>query len=280
MSQNDINLLIPKLSQVKAGLGEDFNPEYTDFTAVELFLEQLPYDLNAAHKAISDLKGYANEIAEYPDTKKLNPGEILGLSQDDRDIAAIYIDNYLGAARKSQNSLLHYISKAMHISVPSSLSDLMKKTNKEGNTLPDDISAVLSDYWRISGKQLKAYRDLSEHHALVASDCRLYKVDTNSLLLYMALPNNPEEKSAKRLKYEEPIVHAIPYVINNFRDLCRMVNQIMEILSQKIDHDGRNVITTIFKGPLTLGPKAEFSGHRIPISKQSIAQEKFLWKIK
>jgi hypothetical protein len=129
--------------------------------------------------------------------------------------------------------------------------------------LPADIGQLVLDYWDKHGKKLKDYRDLAQHHALVASDVRIFLAPSGQSLLYMTLPNNPMAKSATALSYSNPAVHATIYLETEFVALIRFAH---ELVRRMVDPRGphKSGPRFRFKGPLAVGPGALREGTTVP----------------
>jgi hypothetical protein len=138
---------------------------------------------------------------------------------------AFRVDAFLDSARRAQNGVVPYVSRALHMSLPQSLDDVLKKATGRVQ-LPDWLRDILVQYWQSSGKRLKDYRDLSQHHALVSSDAYVFWRKSGEPAIFLVLPNNPQVKSAAALTFEPPVVHAAPYCRTAFFELLQMVYRV------------------------------------------------------
>jgi hypothetical protein len=105
--------------------------------------------------------------------------------------------------------------------LPPSLRKCADKIVSNKVNLPDELARLVTDYWVDGGKRLRDYRDLSQHHLLLSSDARATLDAKRKAYLYLALPNNPEVKSMRRLKFADPVIHALPYANRAYQDLYR-----------------------------------------------------------
>lgn len=220
-----------------------------------MHLEQLPYCLGAAWAAVRRLIVGANGLGELPDVKRLAPGarNILLLTPESRDPLAHEVDAYLGAARRAQNGVVPYLSRVFRRSLPTSLREVNQKLTAGRLSIQPDADSLITGYWAKAGARLRDYRDLSEHHAIVASDARVVRADNGRVCLYLALPNNPEVKSAARLSYDPP-VHALKYVVESFLTLCAFVSRLVDVMIDQVPSSGMVAVTFNFKGALRVGP--------------------------
>ena len=153
-----------------------------------------------------------NSIKENVMDEVPNEGGLL-LSHNDRDVMAFIVDNFLDSARRTQNVLLNYISNSYSLkNFPKSMNDFIKKIEYWEEKIPKNIVQTIHNYWDKSGRQLKDYRDLSQHFAVIASDARAFKDGSGEIHIFFVLPNNPEIKSASKTIYESPYIHVLIYV--------------------------------------------------------------------
>ena len=177
-------------------------------------LELLPYVLGAAGKAVSDLAAAQNRLAEEHHGR-LAPNHIQGLGDDVRDELTYSVDGFLDAARRAQNAVIPYLRRGLRMSLPASMNKLMKALRAGRLEFPEKLGTNLDRYWTNHGERLKAYRDISQHHSLVTSDVRIFLADGRTAV-YFVLPSNPEAKSARRLTFGSPPVHALSYLLDEF----------------------------------------------------------------
>lgn len=224
-----IKPLVPHLPNLKIEIQSRYKGRYYQATKREL--EQLPYALEASYYALRSLLQAANRVADDFRQEGTKVSKIIIPGRPCEELAFM-IDNFLDAARRTQNAIRPYLSKSLRISVPKSMKDLISKIEKKGIKLPKEIKALLVEYWKNHGSRLKHYRDAAQHHCVVSSDVVL-QYDGDDVFLYLSLVNNPEEGSrqgASAFRWERPFVHAIPFVIQNFFALVEVIHNLTFVL--------------------------------------------------
>jgi len=192
-----------------------------------------------------------------------SPGPI-AIGAGGRDQLSYRIDSFLEAARRTQNAVIPYLSKALSISLPASLADLVKRIEKEKVLLPENIAKDILGYWTNQGRKLKDYRDLSQHHALVASEVRVFKASVGKPAIYIALPKNPEAKDPNKLDFDDPPVQAYYYLKEQLRWLIRFCHVVTTALTVPPSGPSRSVSASIvFRNSLKMGAGAQLVGHTI-----------------
>lgn len=192
--------------------------------ALDRDLEQLPYCLHGTFDALVRVAAAQEHLVESAASEgALKPGVVYLLPTERRDEMAFPFDSFLDFARRTQNAVTRYIHRALDLSIPASLSDAVKGMRSKKLPITGDLALTLDHYWTDSGEKLKAYRDLAQHHTLLSSDGRVFLDGANVPSIYLAIPNNPEERSPRALEYATPAVHALPYAIRAYQDLYRFV---------------------------------------------------------
>lgn len=242
-----IKPLVPHLPNLKIEIQSCYiGPKYQP---TQRELEQLPYSLEASYNAVRILTADANRIVdEYREWReKVKRSSIIIPGRPCEELAFM-IDNFLDAARRTQNALQPYLSKSLGISIPKSMANLINKIENKSIELPKEIEALLLGYWKNHGLILKEYRDAAQHHCVVSSDVIL-KFDRNEAFLYLSLVNNPKEVSMKgpsAVRWESPFVHAIPFVIKSFFALLEVIHNVTFILLSMSPTDKKEVQQTEF----------------------------------
>ena len=118
----------------------------------------------------------------------------------------------LSLIRIMQNVSLKLISKKLKISLPNSMNDLIRK-GRENYDLEVNIWRIIKRYWTKSGKYIKIYRDVDQHHTALITHSFL-EVDPIEKILVI-LPDNPEEKSPLNFRYSKEI-DAIRFLETHF----------------------------------------------------------------
>jgi hypothetical protein len=73
------------------------------------------------------------------------------------------------------------------------------------STIPSPIRKAIVDYWQNEGARLAAYRDVDQHHDVLARMCVLDVDGTSASRLWVWLPDNPEAKSAQNFTYSSSV---------------------------------------------------------------------------
>ena len=256
--------LLPHLKvlqhQYLSGLSDDdekFRSAYFD-------LELLPYSLGGTWHALSELARIQNDlIAKYP-REQLQGAAFLGLATDERDLLSFMVDNFLDASSRAQNSVIHYLSRGLSRSLPSSFSDLVKKMESGRVKLPRLPHDETLNYWAQFGRQLRDYRDLAQHHALATSDARLVPAADGRIGVYLLLPSNPEAKSAGKLVFCDPEVHAFPFALRQFKALVMFLGWLTRGLVSTRAGDQKQAVFHVFRDPATIGPGVRHRAHVPP----------------
>lgn len=251
---------LPNLGTLRHQLMESVPEE--QFRSAYFTLELLPYSMGATYQAVLDFVAAERDLITRTTANDAEGNVVHAIGPGGRDLLSYRIDAFLDAARRTQNAVVPYMSKALSISLPNSLADVIKRLDSNKLTLPDKIAADVRGYWSHQGKRLKDYRDLSQHHALVASEVRIFYASDGRPALYLALPNNPEDKSPTKLVFDAPTIQAYFYMKDQLHWLIRFCHEITSALAKPPPGNVRSVTSSIvFRSPLTLGPNAKLEGH-------------------
>jgi hypothetical protein len=126
-------------------------------------------------------------------------------------------------------------------------------------------------YWDVYGQHLENYRDLSQHHAPVASDERPVRSDDGRVGVYLLLPSNPEAKSAGRLTFGSPNIQAFSYAKRQFKALLVFSDWLTTGLLPKPEQR-RQLLITVFRDPATLGGGVVYEGY-VPPTEEALRTE-------
>ena len=258
-------------SRLRQGLSSD--PEKQRIQ--EYFLEQLPYSMSAAAMSLVNLaKSQIDAPTCIPDFPRDAKGiGIVLLPEHVKNLMGHSIDNYFDSARRVQNAVTTYIGKVLRISVPASISDMVKDIKNGNLSLPENINNVILKYWEVDGSKIKQYRDLAQHFVVVSSDARLFQIPGGRDYISIVIPNNPQEKSPVRLSFENPKVDAFDYIFKSFMMLYEFVYLSTLILLSYTSATDHEEITILFKTPLSPGAKQP-EGHPIPDIEKMTSQIK------
>ncbi len=128
----------------------------------------------------------------------------------------------LSLIRIMQNISLKLISKKLKISLPNSMNDLIQK-EREKFELEVNIWRIIKRYWTKSGKSVKVYRDLDQHHLALITHSFL-ELDPQEKILVL-LPDNPEEKSPLNFRYSKEI-DAVRFFETNFIEFNNYIEEL------------------------------------------------------
>lgn len=131
----------------------------------------------------------------------------------------------LSLIRIMQNLSLKLISKKLKISLPASMNNLINK-GREKYELPVNIWRIIKRYWSKSGKLVKSYRDVDQHHFALITHSFLELKPKEKILVI--LPDNPEIKNPLRFTYNKEI-DAIRFLEQKFIEF----NEYIEALAKE-----------------------------------------------
>ncbi len=121
-----------------------------------------------------------------------------------------------------QDKILQLVSKKLNISLPSSMRRLIKRGNKEYG-IPSKIFYIIRRYWTKSGKKVRNYRDIDQHHfALITHSSLIIKPDYK---LEILLPDNPEVKRIEEFSYNKA-TDALKFLEENFFALHDFIDEL------------------------------------------------------
>jgi hypothetical protein len=255
--------LIPLSSRIRQATDDDSEKQILH----EFYLEQLQYTIYLSANAVISLAQLFGEAKKYfppigSDGKK-HIGTVI-LPEPIKNQLCFAVDHYFDGSRRSLNAVNVFLSKTLKISVPSSFSKLIKRLNSDKIKLPERILTLVLNYWNSDGRLIKAYRDLSQHFAVISSDARAFLSPDGKILYYLLLPNNPEEKNPTKFCYEDPRIDAFPFIFESYKKLYEFIFELTHILFSYTSNEGTETVPVIFKSPLRLGGKQKFEGHYEP----------------
>jgi hypothetical protein len=136
------------------------------------------------------------------------------------------VPSALSSLRIMQNSVLPVFATGhgRRITVPSRLSDAIKRLHTLG--LSAQFKARVLQYWQAHGKDLKQYRDLDQHFAVVVRHTFLRTDEPRRVLVL--LPDNPEGRSPESFTYERE-VDALDFVRGAFMSLHQLYEDLATI---------------------------------------------------
>lgn len=124
-----------------------------------------------------------------------------------------------------QNCLIEILGKKLKNSLPSSMSDYVKKNKRrDKNETESKIYSLIFDYWKESGLDVKHYRDVDQHFGHLFHNA-LIMISENSIDLELRIPDNPKVKSWKKFTYHKKY-DAIKFILESFEALHRLINDV------------------------------------------------------
>lgn len=258
------HILLPHLKLLQHQFLASTEEDDEKYRSAYFDLELLPYALGGTWYALAELARIQNEIiSKYP-PERLEGLVFFGLPNEDRDLLSYMVDNFLDAARRAQNSVIHYLSRGLRMSLPSSMSTLIKQMEAGRIQLPALPHEQMLVYWANNGRLIKDYRDLAQHHALVTSDARLIRSADGRVGIYLLLPSNPGVKQAGKLTFNEPEVHAFPFALHQFKVLIFFLGWLTRGLVSRRPEDRMQSVIHLFRNYAELGPGVVYTAHVPP----------------
>jgi hypothetical protein len=213
-----VPVLLAQLASFEAGL-----PAFRDRKAN---FAQVPFSLGGmTHAFFEFVRAQRDMIERSPPSE----GTTLVLSPDQSAPLAYALDAFLDHARRVSDAVLFLVSARHRISLPSSMPDVVARLRARSSLLPNERALILA-YWEQYGLRVKEYRDLAQHHALLTSDCRVFRSVNGEPSVYLAIPNNPSVKSVSKLSFENPTVHAFLFMRRVLYDTIEFVNRLSILL--------------------------------------------------
>lgn len=254
--------LFPHLPEVTFRLMSKIPIEHGDRRRTAIIeLEMLPYAMAATYHSCLQVVRTQLRVVESVFREHGSVQGVVLLSPVHQNELSFALDTFLESARRAQNALTPFLRRAFDGSLPSSLSDVVKRSEEGRVVLPASISQLLLAYWYANGKRLKDYRDTSQHHSIVASDARVFMSDDGEPGLRCLLPSNPESKASSKLVYGEPVVHAVPYVREQLMKIVEVTYRLTRAILDLVPGASRQSVSALSREPLVLG--APIQGHRL-----------------
>jgi len=121
-----------------------------------------------------------------------------------------------------QNRIPRLLSKELKMSLPASL-DQFIKYNTQKFHVENKYFQIVRRYWTKTGKRIKEYRDVEQHHFILTTDVFLIPMPVFKLLII--LPDNPEVKKPEELTYEKKY-NAMTYMEQSFENLHSCIEEL------------------------------------------------------
>ena len=229
----------------------------------ELDLLQFPHPVGAAFEALCRLEsGQVDLVERRLSQGPRDPRAIEMVNRSETYPLTFAIDSYLESAVRAQNGAWHYATKAFGLSnIPESLREAVKQMRKGSiKGIPQEVSSAIINYWDSGGRRLRAYRVLSQHFALVSSDVRLRFAPDGSAAIFLALPSDPEVTKPADLRYNNPVVLALPYCTESFSKMIQWIYDLARLIAPDSPRTPQGIVSMLM-GPLMVGD--HFNGHRV-----------------
>jgi len=265
-------------------------------------LEQLTYHIRGACASLLQLEAVRNELIKTQATS-LKPSHSVMLVSEAVDPLSFALDGYLHFVRRGMDGLVLYLRRATKGSkLPASFHHILlrHRTSEHlvsGSTrfsgriwtqfvqmngvgvivkgiekrrwpeLNNKITDITLHYWNNINRRLKGYRDQSNHTAIVSSNCTLLMTSDSRYELRLQLPDDPEERSPSKLRYD-PGIPAMTFVVNSLTATIKYANDIVERLIDLNADDPDEarcyslVLTPIRGAPIRIG--GTVSGEPVP----------------
>lgn len=157
------------------------------------------------------------------------------LSKDGRFVVAtpmvFHMSSQIGATVTSlcviQNllcSILPYVHSFKN-GLPSSFNQFVKKLD----VYSDDkrLKTLIKNYWKSNGSKLRSMRDIDQHFESLIGQTYYEEVDGNSKIIIL-LPDNPEDKSPKKFRYNNKI-NAYDFIKESFNSVHSLYDEMAKI---------------------------------------------------
>lgn len=221
--------------------------------AWEFQLERLPYCLGGAFwTLIETAELISAALANHePDFAH---DEVTQVVVEAVDVFRIrhHIDSYLEVSCRAQDALVGVLSVALSKSLPSSLSGCMRELRKRALPLPRELTEVLSQYWAQSGSALRKYRDLAQHHAIVASEATFVRSADGNIGLALSLPGNPSVKKPHEWRYGDHGEPAYSFCERAFNDMHECIYRSLYLVAQRLKRP--QLFTQMITARAPIGP--------------------------
>lgn len=136
-----------------------------------------------------------------------------------------------------QNRIPRILSKELKKSLPASLEQFIKGNNIKYR-VENKYFQIVRRYWVKTGKRIKKYRDVEQHHFILTTDVFLSSNPKFNLLVM--LPDNPEVKQPEKLTYVKEY-NAILYMEQSFENL----HSCIEDLAREFGHNPKKFSASI-----------------------------------
>ena len=140
------------------------------------------------------------------------------------------ISSILNSIRIMQNITVRLLKYELNeMTLPDSMHKLINN-EKHNEKLPNNIKKLVNEYWDNSGKKVKQYRDIIQHHYPLVR--KTYLQISPEIKIIILLPDNPDKKAYKDALFNEKI-NAIDYIRSAFYEF----HDLLESLSSEFGYE-------------------------------------------
>lgn len=229
---------------------------------LDIQLERLPYCMGGAYRAVMEVRQLlAAAVSAHQEEFARSKANQMILGQGETLFIRNAVDSYLDVSCRAQDAVLAYVSTTFYRSLRQSLSRYVKALKNGKVFSHPEIEAALSEYWSKTGRRLRQYRDLAQHHAVVASEGTLVMRSDGLIEVALLLPTDPSVKAPKDWTYRSPAVPAYIFCEQSYLDLFSFVYRVLFILARHLGYPEsfRRLVT--FRAPIGAGP---LPSHGVP----------------
>ena len=265
--------LLPNLGALQAVITSESISKGPDaYRGAAYRLEQMPYCLAAALTALLEAVRLQEEALGKLDLHSVGQNVDYSIPEEIRDPISYQIDAFLDAAVRAQNGLTGYLQHATKSSLPSGFRALAQAVLDGLLDFGGSVNRLIVEYWHSSGERLREYRDLGQHHVVLASNARIIITGGRIEMFFMPLPSNPADKAALKLVYAPDSPNALPYLATSFTELVRFLRRVIFELLGTDARTPRAVVCHMFKeGAVSDLPRAGVIVSRASIDEQLAA---------
>lgn len=115
-----------------------------------------------------------------------------------------------------------------------SLNAFMKKI--DGHGLQSDVTVIIKNYWNQSGKIIRGYRNINDHHiSLIQNSFFNYDSESQKFNLIVPLPDNADNEDTKSNKKRTYInqINAIEFIQSEFKILVKFLENLSRAYGYK-----------------------------------------------
>ncbi len=127
----------------------------------------------------------------------------------------------------AQNDVFPAVQKRLKLKCQIAKDMYKVVSNIDCYNLPPEVVARTKSYWETSGKRVKPYRDIEQHHYSLATHAFMQTRPDRRLVIL--LPDDPSKKGRKHATYAQEI-DALDFLYTSFHEFHSYVDDIARIL--------------------------------------------------